>query len=72
MKKILLFSILYALVSLFFNPLGSAEPLKGPQMNLKEKHHDFNEVKEGEVIEHSFTVENQGDQILEIQKVNPG
>jgi hypothetical protein len=59
-------------VSFFFSPFASAQPASGPRMVLKEKHHDFKEVNEGAVVEHSFKVRNQGDQVLEIQRVNPG
>ena len=41
-------------------------------MVLKEREFDFGEVKEGEVIEHSFSVFNQGDAPLEIVRVKPG
>jgi hypothetical protein len=72
MKKILLFSLLCLPVSFFFNPFTFAQPLSGPRMILEEKHHDFNEVNEGEEVEHSFKVKNLGDQVLEIQRVKPG
>jgi len=41
-------------------------------MVLKEKVFDFKEVKEGETIEHTFLIFNQGGQPLEIKKVKPG
>jgi hypothetical protein len=41
-------------------------------MVLSVKHHDFKEANEGEVVEHSFTVQNQGDRVLEIERVKPG
>jgi hypothetical protein len=72
MKKILLLSLLCFPVSFFFNPFTFAQPLSGPRMVLEEKHHDLHEVNEGAVVEHSFKVKNQGDQVLEIQRVKPG
>lgn len=45
---------------------------QGPKMVLKERVFDFKEVKEGEVIEHTFIVLNQGKETLEIKKVEPG
>jgi len=72
MKKILLFSLLCLPACFFFNSFTFAQPLSGPQMILEEKHHDFSEVNEGEVVEHSFKVKNLGDQVLEIQRVKPG
>jgi hypothetical protein len=44
----------------------------GPKMVIKELEYDFKQVKEGEVIEHSFLVSNKGDQVLEIRQVKPG
>ena len=41
-------------------------------MVMKETSHDFKEVDEGAVLEHSFKVENRGTQVLEIKNVNPG
>ena len=41
-------------------------------MVLKEQDFDFGEVKQGEVITHTFKVLNQGDEMLTIEKVNPG
>lgn len=72
MKRTLLFSVFCFAVSFFLSPLASAQPASGPRLLLKEKHHDFKEVNEGAVVQHSFKVENQGDQVLEIQRVNPG
>jgi hypothetical protein len=72
MKKVLFFSLLCFAGSFFFSPFAPAEPVSGPKIVLKEKHHDFEEVDEGAVVEHSFELRNQGDQVLEIQRVNPG
>jgi hypothetical protein len=72
MKKIFPVPLFCFAVSLFLTPFASAQSVSGPQMVLKEKHHDFKEVKEGAVVEHSFKVKNQGDQVLEIQRVRPG
>ena len=63
--------ILIALISLCGYP-AIAQDAKGPKMVLKERVFDFKEVKEGEVIEHTFRVLNQGEGILEIKKVKPG
>ena len=41
-------------------------------MVLKEGVFDFKEVKEGEVIAHTFKVLNLGDQTLKIIRVKPG
>lgn len=49
-----------------------AQETKGPKMLLKEREFNFEDVKEGKVIRHTFQVLNQGDKALEIKKVAPG
>jgi hypothetical protein len=49
-----------------------AQEVLGPKMVLKEQEFDFKEVKEGEIIKHTFQVLNEGDERLEIKKVSPG
>ncbi len=49
-----------------------AEQPTGPRMVIKELEYNFNAVKEGDLIEHTFQVLNQGDQVLEIREVRPG
>ena len=49
-----------------------ADQGRAPKMVLKEQGFDFGEVKQGEVITHTFEVLNQGNEILKIKKVNPG
>ena len=44
----------------------------GPRMVLDEYFFDFKDVKEGEAIEHTFRVRNQGDRTLQIKDVKPG
>lgn len=51
---------------------GWAQQAIGPRIVLKEKYFDAKQVKEGEIIEHTFTVHNAGDSTLEIKKVKPG
>lgn len=43
-----------------------------PEMVLPEKVFHAGEVKENDIIEHTFTVRNRGDGPLEIKKVKPG
>ena len=52
--------------------LDVADQGRGPKMVLKEQDFDFGEVKQGEVITHTFKVFNQRDEMLTIEKVNPG
>jgi len=49
-----------------------AQGLQGPKMALEEQVFDFKEVKEGDVISHSFKVFNRGDEMLRILRVRPG
>jgi hypothetical protein len=72
MKKILLFLLFCFPGAFTVNPPSLAQPVSGPVMFFQESHHDFKEVNEGAVVEHAFKVENRGDQVLEIKKVNPG
>ncbi len=58
-------------IILLFTPAW-AQQTTGPRMVIGEGYFDAREVKEGDVIEHMFTVLNRGDRTLEIQKVNPG
>ena len=43
-----------------------------PGMVLVEKIYDAKEIKENQVIEHTFKVRNNGDGPLEITKIKPG
>ena len=43
-----------------------------PKMVVTEQSHDFKEVLEGAVIEHRFTIVNQGQETLLIEDVKPG
>ena len=67
--------LLCVLLILFF--LVSALPVraqakKGPKMVLKEREFDFGEVKEGDILKHSFSVFNRGNEDLRIISVKPG
>ena len=56
----------------FFTYSAVAQATTGPKMVLAELSFDFKEVKEGQVLEHTFYVYNQGDQPLARKKVVPG
>ncbi|MFH1243498.1 MAG: hypothetical protein V1689_14215 [Pseudomonadota bacterium] len=49
-----------------------AQETKGPRIVIREAERDFKDIKEGETLEHTFRVFNEGDQILEIREVKPG
>jgi len=45
--------------------------VSGPKLFIKERSFDFGQVKEGSSAEHTFRVQNKGDQVLQIKKVKP-
>lgn len=45
---------------------------RGPKMVLVETEHDWGTVLHGEVVEHSYPVRNEGDDVLRITSVKPG
>lgn len=63
---------LFLLCSYYINSESAQGEPNGPRMLIKEREFDFKKVKEGQVIEHTFQVLNQGDQTLEIENVKPG
>jgi hypothetical protein len=69
----LVFCVLFSisLVSLCL-ATGWAQQTRGPKMVLPEKLYNAQEVEEGDVVTHDFPVLNQGDQPLEIKRVQPG
>ena len=72
MRKVLPYPVLiiFLLVGSVFSVY--AQEKQGPKFFLKEQEVDLGDVKEGEIIEHTFTVRNQGDETLEIVRVKPG
>ena len=72
MKKIIIM-IIIANILLFFciSSLYAIEPV-GPRLVLDKNVFDAKEVKEGDIIEHTFTISNTGDSLLEINRVKPG
>ena len=51
---------------------GWAQQARGPKMVLPEKLYEAQAVKQGDIVTHEFPVLNEGDQPLEIKKVQPG
>ena len=51
---------------------GWAQQAIGPKMVIEKPLFDAQQVKEGEIIRHSFTVLNKGDKPLQIKRVQPG
>jgi hypothetical protein len=59
------------LVMLMLFTIISGEASGGQKASITKTSHDFGEIKEGSLIEHSFTMINQGDRTLEIVDVKP-
>ena len=72
MRKQMLMAILFTSLICLCAYSAPAQAAPGPKMVLKEREFDCGEVKEGMVIEHTFSVLNQGDETLEIVRVRPG
>jgi hypothetical protein len=72
MKRYWLALLLLFFLSAFWDHSLRAQDVRGPKMVLKEQVFDFKEVKEGDVVQHTFKVFNEGDQTLEIKNVRPG
>lgn len=72
MKRYWLATLLLFFLSAFMDYSVLAQDVRGPKMVLKEQVFDFKEVKEGDVVQHTFKVFNEGDQTLEIKNVRPG
>jgi uncharacterized protein (DUF58 family) len=72
MKRVIYVVFLSILWLLLCLPPALAQHATGPRMVIEERFFNAQQVKEGEIIEHTFTVHNKGDGILEINKVSPG
>jgi hypothetical protein len=72
MKRVLQVALSILLLSVFWGHPVPAQENRGPKIVVKEPVFDFKEIKEGDVVQHTFKVLNEGDQILEIKSVRPG
>jgi hypothetical protein len=70
-RRMMTGGILLSLVILASPPTGAGE-VGGPIVFLKQHHFDFKEVLEGEVLSHTFSVLNKGNDPLRILRVRPG
>ena len=57
---------------MLFSTLIIGMEASNPEIFFKEKSYNANEVMEGDLIEHSYTVYNKGNALLKIEKVRPG
>ena len=48
------------------------EKIAGPRLVMQERFFNFQEVREGEVVEHTFALSNGGSETLVIEEVKPG
>lgn len=72
MQKFWVTTLISIILFVFSLSSAVAQEVKGPKMVIEKSAYDFKKVKEGEVLEHTFRVLNQGDQDLEIKRVKPG
>ncbi len=64
--------LLFASTLPVFCSMGQAQSKGVPELVLEETVHDFGQVKQGDVLEHSFVIRNQGTAPLQIKNVRPG
>ena len=50
---------------------GSAGELQGPRIFVKDSKFDFGTVRPGSQPEHVFEIKNVGDEVLDIQQIQP-
>jgi hypothetical protein len=72
MKRAFQIIVSIFLFSVFWGHILPAQENRGPKIVVKEPVFDFKEIKEGDIVQHTFKVFNEGDQILEIKNVRPG
>ncbi len=72
MKRHWITGLICISVFFFYLHCSQAQDAQGPEMVLKQQVFNFEEVKEGEIIEHTFQVLNRGDETLNIIRVKPG
>jgi len=49
-----------------------AQETRAPKVSMVEDMFDFKEVVEGEIVNHSFIIKNEGNETLKILQVKPG
>lgn len=65
-------TILLFITVIFLNSLAMGQSIQSPELFIKEKSYKADEVMEGTIVEHTYTVFNKGEGVLEIKKVKPG
>ena len=69
MKKTRILMLVVAAVAI--TAAGYAGELPGPRIYVKESHFDFGTVRPGAQPEHIFEIKNVGNEVLDIQRVQP-
>ncbi|MHB8843198.1 MAG: DUF1573 domain-containing protein [Nitrospirota bacterium] len=65
-------AVLFIILALFGSPASAfAGDPPGPRIHVGEGRFDFGTVAAGSQPEHIFEIKNTGDEVLEIQKVQP-
>lgn len=64
--------IIMALTFFVYPSVSVAGEISGPRLVIEERIFEHQAVEQGEIVEHTFRVQNQGDETLEIKKVVPG
>ena len=72
MKKFWCTTFLVIVLMTFYSSLIGGQQFPGPRVVFEEMSFDARQVKEGEIIEHSFKFFNRGDSVLRIKNVKPG
>jgi len=72
MKRLLFGSSLLILLIIMSITMGWGQQATGPRMVIEKKYFNAKQVNEGEIIEHAFTVRNEGDSPHEIKRLRPG
>jgi hypothetical protein len=70
-KKILKFCFIFIMLTPVF-ALAENTPTQGPAVFLPEEVFEFEPVLEGAEVIHEFAILNQGDELLEILKIQSG
>jgi hypothetical protein len=70
-QRVKICGILFCMVFLASISAGAQE-IRKPKVSLKEHTYDFKEVMEGDVISHTFTIFNKGNEELRILRVKAG
>ena len=72
MRKYWLIGLAIVALILVYSNFALSQEDRAPKILINAHDFDFGEVKEGEIITHTYQVLNQGNEPLTIEKVKPG